>query len=332
MSWIALASVQTAAQFQVPREITAAIPAVEHAALADFDGDGRMDLLRAGTDDALAWHRNSASAQFFSPAQSVDAPTKRVRSVAASDIDGDGAADVVAASEGELTWFQQLGGGDFAPAAVIDGDCAWCTLVRNGAIDGVGLDDLVYVEGHSQTIYLRRNQGGTLGSRETVATLPSIIADLELADLDADGDLDLVVAAGGLYVIQNLGAAFAAPTQGFSFIPIIAVEVGALLGSALPDVLTLHRDTLGNGAVEVRRNLGSFNFEPPMELHAPISPVDIELADMDGDGDLDPGLWFVWLQFGALDPDRLRIPYRHHHLSTGQPQQQRRALGDLRDR
>ena len=96
-----------------------------------------------------------ASAQLFADVDWVVGPLDTLRSAVAFDIDGDGDLDVVAGSQGNVP------------------TVAW---YENVDLAGPGTGD------------------GTRWSRTTIATGIEDADDIEVADLDADGDLDVVVA------------------------------------------------------------------------------------------------------------------------------------------
>ena len=88
------------------------------AVAADFDGDGRMDLLVVSSDDnAVSWHRNLGKDDRdrlqFSIKNKVTWASLGTRFAMVADIDGDGLIDVVATSYHDSTvrWFKNLGYG-----------------------------------------------------------------------------------------------------------------------------------------------------------------------------------------------------------------------------
>jgi hypothetical protein len=258
-------------------------------AAGDIDGDGRIDALTLTQRESVAWHRNIGLG--FGPLQSLVGRTDDVRDICAADLDGDGDSDVLAASYGDnkLVVFEQLGGGDFGSFVVIDSACNGCSLVRTADVDGDGDEDVLYVAGQSGTVYLRQNLGGTFGPRQSLASIASLVLDLELADLDADGDPDLVVLADQVKVFQNLGGSFVAPFTLAGLDVPLALELGHVVGSLLPDIVAVSSN---QNSVRVHRNLGGLNFAAQVAASPHIQePTDLALADVDVDGDLDP----VWV-------------------------------------
>lgn len=92
-----------------------------YVSAADFDSDGRVDVLTAsGGDNTIAWYRNTDVAGSFDVRRVVDDNVSEARSVIAADVDGDGDADILSSSLGGLQWYrneQSSDHGDGADAA-----------------------------------------------------------------------------------------------------------------------------------------------------------------------------------------------------------------------
>jgi hypothetical protein len=189
---------------------------------ADLDGDGRQDLVWAGTlgaDDDVGIAFADA---LFTPgvqahvALGVASP---VRDLKAADIDADGLLDlVVVMRDADLVgvWLQSfLSSYATTPSLVLGGNQAIAgpTAVAPADLDGDGRCDLAVANLGDQdlAVFLQTPSGGYLpepgqrlgGPGET--TLPQ---DLVAADVDHDGDLDLVSAnagaAQGLTIFRQL--------------------------------------------------------------------------------------------------------------------------------
>ena len=115
--------------------------------------------------------------------------------------------------------------------------------------------------------------------------------DSHLADLDDDGDLDVVSAGGNGgssgfgYVQRNNGDGTLADVEAIrtSRNP-LAVGISDLDRDGRLDILIANRDT-NSGTVHLQRSSGSFSSPPVGSDFDPV--VDLSSADVDGDSDLD---------------------------------------------
>ena len=126
---------------------------------ADVDGDGDMDVLSASReDDKIAWYENDGNQNFTT--HTITTSANSASDVLAADVDGDGDMDVLSASrdDDKIAWYENDGNQNFTPHDVTVPD-----------VDGT--------PDHGQ-------DGETNGPRS-----------LSAADVDRDGDLDLVSAS-----------------------------------------------------------------------------------------------------------------------------------------
>jgi FG-GAP-like repeat len=124
------------------------------------------------------------------------------------------------------------------------------------------------------------------------------VADVEAADFDGDGDLDLVVAAfgwrwvGAIYLFENRTTDWSHPSFARRVVDVrtgaIHVPVADLNGDGLPDFVALFAQQ--HEAVVAFLNDGSGGFRRETIDTAPHpawGSSGLSLVDLDGDGDLD---------------------------------------------
>jgi hypothetical protein len=238
---------------------------------ADLDGDGDMDGVTAITDnDAILWQRNSGNQVFANVVVgNMESPVSAIP----ADLDGDGRLDLVAHSEimDEVTWFRQNPNGTFTKFVINapDPDANPSNAV-NGDVDR--------------------------------PARPSI------ADLDADGDLDVVAVGqqnGRLTWYENrissgVNTTWVAHVVPNGFTTAASLAVADLdQDGALDLAMGLG---VGGGKIVWFRNTGGGEFVRNLligELDLPLASAATDL-DHDGDQDLvvlDQNLQqIVWLE------------------------------------
>ena len=290
--------------------------------IGDLDGDGDLDLVSGENDGTFDYFENTGSATnprfAFRPGQTFSGDVGFLSTPALGDVDGDGDLDLVAGEfDGVLNYYENTGVATnpiFATGIVTGGPLGGVDLGNSsepalGDLDGDGDLDL-FAGSYTGTFSYFENfieQGRLIASEATGVANPlggqdvGALSSPGLADIDADGDPDLVVgdSAGVFFYFQNTGSAtnptFLARTGSAS--PLNGRDVG---DGARPTFADIDADgdfdlLAGNSAGDffLFENTGDAEiplFAAPLVNAIGLQPVENAapaFGDLDGDGDLD---------------------------------------------
>ncbi len=271
----------------------------------DCNGDGIPDEceIDAGATDC---NNNGipddceATAIYSDLIQVNDQPTMDPTSVIAVDIDGNGIVDAVSASafDNKIAWYTgPVGNSPFGPQTVINSVGDNPIDLEAADIDGDGDPDLVAFFTTNSTIYWFGNTTGEAGSDadgfdsgHLVATGTTDVRDVAVADLDGDGDADILATDGfssRVYWYEN--------TDGLgTFGALQLIESGHKGANVIAADLDGDgdRDVIVGGFIDTPivwyENIdGEGNFGSRQIIYSVGATSSLSAADVDGDGDLD---------------------------------------------
>ncbi|TGE05326.1 FG-GAP-like repeat-containing protein [Hymenobacter fodinae] len=269
-------------------------------AVGDVDGDGDLDLLTANAQAAdgtstVSLRLNDGTGGFKDGKEAVTFTRTVLNEVFLQDLDGNGSLDLVVSyndrfSRGGVDILRNDGTGSFRsilPRIFLgSGDRI---SIAFGDVEGDGDLDLL-TQGFSsmdgQAIFRARaylNDGN--GVFSGITDVLSSAYGTAAGDLDADGDVDFVVAFNSARVYLNNGRGVFNPTQeaAASFDP-RSLALGDVDADGDLDLLLANP---GSRQAILLLNDGTGTFGSAQEILVGLNPEKVVLGDVDGDGDLD---------------------------------------------
>lgn len=291
-----------------------AIPGV---AIADIDLDGDNDVLHGhdgnnGFQGNFALFRNDGAGNLASPESiGITNAFGGAHDFAIADMTGDGWPDVaVVAHSSKYGWalVPGDGAGGFGPATAFrSGEMAIGIAAADA--DGDGDLDALAVNAGSLTMTVHRNDDGAFSMPAFHSTEVLGGRECDVADIDLDGDLDIVTAEYGVTTLVNDGLGQFTRRQ-------MLLNIGRTWRTRLADVdqdgfvdlLLLDEPSNPPYEFHVMRNDGTGRFEFPISyLTNTCGAGDFVAVDFDNDGDLDVVVTDYLACAGAPTPERLRL-------------------------
>ena len=287
----------------------------------DLDNDGDLDIISAVTWPSsgmkVAWYENDGAANPGWTEKTLDTG-KEFYEVASGDIDSDGDIDIVSAAyNGGITWYESdvASNNDVDVYAQVDDDytatSGSVTFAPGETVKTFNVtvkEDLIPENNESVQVVLSSPTNATLEDSSgtvyitdddtLVWTATDIVTnaddaqDVKVADIDGDGDLDIVSASNGDNTIawyENDGAI----NPSFSKV-VVATSADGAEGVYVADIdgdgdLDIVSASMNDDTIAWYENDGALDpsFEATNIVTNADSAYDVYVADIDGDGDLD---------------------------------------------
>ena len=232
-------------------------PASSDVAVADVNGDGAPDIVLANKDgrNQIYLGNPSSPGAFVGAPLMFGAPTDVSKDVEIADVDGDGALDLVVANDGQ-------------PNKVYYGDPA----LAAGSAPTYGTDPAL---------------------ESSIGTGSAASTSVELADLNGDGHMDLVLGNSGARDEVYLGQSgshpdlsVVVPTLLDGLTQTADLKVGDITGDGILDILVASNG--GNNLLYPGQSSGDFSGTSAAIVGSETGKsLSVDLIDTDGDGDLD---------------------------------------------
>ncbi len=182
-----------------PRGVATGIGLPRSVFAADLDGDGDLDLAGAAySDDEILWWENVDGSGIAWTETIIDAAFNGAASVIAADINGDGRLDILGAATiaDDVTWWENTGTPAWFPH-VVDSNFDGAASVHAADVDGDGDLDVLGAARVADDITWWENtdSGGMIWTEHTVDGTFDNANSVYAADMDGDGDLDVLGAA-----------------------------------------------------------------------------------------------------------------------------------------
>ncbi len=276
--------------------ITSAAWGVRAVAAVDLDGDGDLDVLVGSAhDDTISWFQNDGAGNFGAE-QFIATDVMYVSDVTAADVDGDGHLDVVVADyQGDsLIWYKNTNGlGNFGAAQVIDNTINGASSIQLVDIDGDSDLDIVSASYADATIawYENTNGLGAFGPKQALATDAFGANTVVVADIDGDGDLDVVANYANRDSVvwfsnNGVGSFSAAQVISSAIDGAYGIAVDDLDGDGDQDVVVTGERANTVSWFENTDGIGGFGSEIVLS-NTIARAMYLDIGDIDGDGHLD---------------------------------------------
>lgn len=190
-----------------PNEIDGDFAGAQQVRPADMDGDGDIDLVGAAYyADEVVWWSNEGGSGLFWQRRTIGADFGGPVSLAVEDLDDDGDLDVITASySGNRidVWTNEDGLATSWSGHTLTDDFQGAHEVRTADFDNDGDPDILVVAYQQSDIRWWRNDGGNPIEWTELMIDDNFrgVAGASAADLDGDGDIDVIAAAQGSHVL-----------------------------------------------------------------------------------------------------------------------------------
>ncbi|MFS4457383.1 FG-GAP-like repeat-containing protein [Maribacter sp. 2304DJ31-5] len=175
----------------------------------DLDSDGDIDIIRgisgtsSGSFAKIYTHFNQDGNGNFGNRLFVNSEVEQIPEMIVEDLDNDGFKDIITISQNRVSIFiGEDGNGNFRPSRMILTSAIYPESLKLEDMDGDGDQDIVYISNYysptdteGKISWIPNTDGmGNFGQEVVIATNRSHQNSIDVADVDLDGDLDILMA------------------------------------------------------------------------------------------------------------------------------------------
>lgn len=247
---------------------------------ADFNGDGKSDLLAAVSGSAGVFIGDGKGG-FSIGARTI---AKIGGNITPGDFDADGIPDIILSGASGSSFLKGNGNGSFQPPTAVDLPLLGYTTVFD--VDQDGRDDLVGFDNFDLKVWV---SSGRADFKETGSFHLSVDPPIQAIDMNGDGLRDLaVMMPNGLAVFLNERNGEFKPAQSMSLYGQSSGTVADFNNDGVPDLATIREDhyhrvnrlTLFLGGPELK-------FVKQSEVDLGACPGSVSAGEANGDGRMD---------------------------------------------
>ncbi len=270
--------------------------------MADVDGDGDLDMVTAGygSSGGTATVKKNNGDGTFGVGVSYSTEGDKSLALVLADIDGDGDKDLITAgygsSGGKVTVRKNNGSGSFGAAVQYSMEATGSSALSLADIDNDGDLDMISAGQNNTTgsVSVRKNDGsGSFGAVVQYTSEGTQSFGVTLADIDGDGDLDLVSSgydnkSGKVTIRLNNGSGvFGTAAQYTSEqYDSRAISMTDIDGDGDLDMISVGNQLGQNVSVRMNNGDGTFGAVKQYTTNSYVG-LAISMSDVDGDGDPD---------------------------------------------
>lgn len=293
---LVLLSYNCYAQFGSAEKISDLLFDVIRAKPYDLDNDGDLDVVAItnNTNSHLVWYENLGGGT-FGKKNTISTGINKGKDIEAGDLDNDGDLDILSVSQNDSTvaWYENLGGGVFGNPQLITNKVYGAITISIADLDGdLDLDVVTGAFNGNEIAWFENLGNGVIDTtKHVITTSLNRVQKVHSADMDNDGDIDVLSASGydnKITWFENFGGGVFSTQKIISSSAIFAGDVITVdVDNDLDnDVITMSNykiawhENLGGGIIDTIPNIIT-------QLPSSYGMGSIDVGDANNDGNID---------------------------------------------